>query len=86
MESTEKRMTEAEISRAEWDNPENWSDSVVGIYFSKRDRRVWVPKRRPGVGWTLNLAQPAGAWWLVGLLAGIPLLAALLGSRRGTRR
>jgi uncharacterized membrane protein len=75
-------MTQDEINRSEWEDPANWSDSLVGIYFSKRDTRVWVPKRRPTWGWTLNLGQPAGALWLVGLLAGPPLLTALLSRRR----
>lgn len=77
-------MTQDEINRNEWENPANWSDSLIGIYFSKRDTRVWVPKRRPTWGWTLNLGQPAGAMWLVGLLAGPPLLTALLS--RGRKR
>lgn len=74
-------MTQDEINQAEWENPENWSDALIGIYFSKRDTRVWVPKRRPGLGWTLNLARPAGAWWLVGLLAVPPVLARLWARR-----
>lgn len=75
-------MTQHEVNRAEWENPANWSDALVGVYFSKRDTRTWVPKRPPGIGWTLNLGRPAGAWWLVGLIAGPPLLMRLLGRRR----
>ena len=75
-------MTQDEINRAEWGNPANWSDTLVGIYFSKRDTRVWVPKRRPTWGWTLNLGNPAAAWWLVGLLAAPPLLSGLLRRRK----
>jgi uncharacterized membrane protein len=78
----EHRMTQDEINRAEWENPENWSDTVVGVYFSKRDTRVWVPKRFPAWGWTVNLGNPAGAWWLVGLLAIPPIATALLRRRR----
>jgi uncharacterized membrane protein len=62
-------MTQDEINRAEWVNPDNWSDSVVGLYFSKRDSRTWVRKRNVSFGWTINLGKPAGAWWLVGLLS-----------------
>jgi uncharacterized membrane protein len=69
-------MEQRQINQAEWDNSENWSDSIVGIYFSKRDSRVWVPKRVPGFGWTLNLGNPRAAWLLAGLLAGLPLLGA----------
>jgi hypothetical protein len=49
----------------EWANAENWSDSTMGLCFSKRDTRVWVPKRRRELGWTLNLVvQPVrdGSW------------------------
>jgi uncharacterized membrane protein len=75
-------MTEAEINEREWMNPGNWSDEVVGLYFSKRDSRTWVPKRNPRMGWTLNLAHPGGAWWLVGLLVAPALIAAFLARRR----
>lgn len=71
-----------EVNREEWANPANWSDAIVGLYFSKRDTRVWVPKRRPGLGWTLNLGHPAGAWWLVGLITLPPLVARMLRTRR----
>jgi uncharacterized membrane protein len=75
-------MTQDEINQAEWENPANWSDTIVGVYFSKRDSRVWVPKRLPSWGWTINLGHPSGAWWLVGLLAAGPVLAGLFRGRR----
>ena len=67
-------MTQDEINQSEWTNPDNWSDRIIGIYFSKRDSRIWVPKRIPAFGWTLNLAHPAGAWWFIGIFVGIILL------------
>lgn len=75
-------MTQDQIDQAEWENPANWSDTIVGVYFSKRDSRVWVPKRSPSWGWTINLGHPSGAWWLVGLLAAGPVLASLFRGRR----
>lgn len=27
-------MTQREINQAEWNNPGNWSDRIVGLYFS----------------------------------------------------
>jgi uncharacterized membrane protein len=75
-------MDREETNRSEWENAENWSDALVGVYFSKRDSRTWVPKRPPGIGWTLNLGHPAGAWWLVGLIVAPPLLIRLLRGRR----
>lgn len=56
------------INQSEWENPENWSGSIFGIYFSKKDSRVWVPKKPPWMGMTLNLAHPAGVRWLLFLL------------------
>jgi GrpB-like predicted nucleotidyltransferase (UPF0157 family) len=75
-------MTQEEINRVEWENPENWSDPVIGLYFSKRDSRVWVPKRGLGLGWTLNLGRREAAWWLIGLIVGPAVLARLLRRRR----
>jgi uncharacterized membrane protein len=79
-------VKQEKINQREWENPANWSDSIVGVYFSKRDSRIWVPKRVPGFGWTLNLARPAGAWFLVALLSLPPMLAGFLARRdRGER-
>ena len=63
-------MVQSEINEAEWRNPDNWSG---GFYFSKRDSRTWVPKQTPALGWTLNIGNPAGAAWMMGLLVGLPI-------------
>ncbi len=68
-------MDQQAVNRAEWANPENWS---VGLYFSKRDSRTWVPKSIPWMGWTLNLGTRAGACWMLGFLLGLPVLATVL--------
>ncbi|MBC8259313.1 MAG: hypothetical protein H8E38_09875 [SAR324 cluster bacterium] len=66
------------INKNEWENPANWtSGKWGGIYFSHEDSRTWVPKRIVKMGWTLNLAKPAGLFWLIGFLVGIPLLIVL---------
>jgi uncharacterized membrane protein len=75
-------MEQDEINQEEWENSANWSDSIVGLYFSKRDSRIWVPKRVPSFGWTVSLGHPAGAWTLVGLLAA-PWVVAAISRRRG---
>lgn len=70
-------MNQREINDAEWANPDNWS---MGLYFSKRDQRVWVPKPVPVMGWTLNLGTRAGACWMIGIMVGLPvLMIALMG-------
>jgi uncharacterized membrane protein len=61
-------MSQQEVNQREWGNPDNWSGCLVECYFSKRDTRTWVPKRMAGLGWTPNLAKPAGAWWLVAII------------------
>ena len=77
-------MTQNEINRAEWEDLANWSHPVFGVYFSKRDTRVWVPKRVPSWGWTVNLGHPSSVWWIVGLITVPALLARTLGrDRRG---
>jgi uncharacterized membrane protein len=35
-------------------NLKNWKGSV---YFNPQDSRLWVPKRYPSLGWTLNFAN-----------------------------
>jgi uncharacterized membrane protein len=66
-------MKQKRLNRSEWEDPRNWSDNFLGLYFSKRDSRVWVPKRRPMLGWTINLAHPRAVWWILGI-ALIPTL------------
>ena len=50
-------MNQDEINERERNNPGNWG-KLLGFYRSKVDSRVWVPKPRPWMGWTLNLANP----------------------------
>ena len=39
-----------------WRDPDNWKWGFV--YFNPRDKRVFVLKRLPGMGLTLNFANP----------------------------
>jgi uncharacterized membrane protein len=68
-------MNQTEIDKTEWSNPKNWP---VGLYFSKKDSRTWVPKSAPWMGWTLNLAKHAGEFWMLGLLILLPVLIVIL--------
>ncbi len=61
-----------EHHRLEWRKPGNW----IGIrwlrfYHASGDDRVWVPKRVPWLGWTINLAHPAGRVMMLALVLGI---------------
>lgn len=72
-------MDQKEINAAEWKNPDNWSGpGWVSFYFSKKDTRTWVPKSIPWMGWTLNLGKPAGAYWLLGFIIGLPILILMI--------
>jgi uncharacterized membrane protein len=60
-----------------WNDSANWSRrGLFGLYFSKRDTRVVVPKAIPALGWTFNLGQPAGAALFLGFVVGAAGLAA----------
>lgn len=72
-------MNQNEINQSEWRNPENWSGpKALSVYFSKRDSRTVVPKQLTWMGWTVNLAKTAGAFWLMGVLVGLPLLVIII--------
>lgn len=49
-----------------WREPRNWG--AWGLYFAADDPRLWVPKREPGMGWTVNLAHPKGGPILISML------------------
>lgn len=78
-------MTNDEMNQVEWEDPDNWSDPVFGIYFSKRDTRSWVPKRVPSFGWTLNLGHRHAAWWLVGVMLVPAAISGILCRRARTQ-
>ena len=64
-------MSDADREDAAWREPRNWRSG--GFYVAPDDSRVWVPKRPPGIGWTLNFARPASWLWMTVLLA-IPIV------------
>jgi uncharacterized membrane protein len=65
--------TQDTINQREWENPMNWRG---GVYSSRADTRLWVPKGPGhGAGQTLNFAQP-GAWAAIAAMCVVP--AALL--------
>jgi uncharacterized membrane protein len=66
--SDERVRTERSAEEdAEWRNPANWHGGPLGLYFSRRDPRAFVPKRS-GIGATINFARPLGVAFLVGIL------------------
>ena len=57
---------------AQWhNNPSNWKWGV--FYYNAEDPRIWLPKRVPIMGWTLNFAHKTAYLWILILLL-LPLL------------
>ena len=69
-----------DVNQAEWENPENWTagSNLFCVYFSRKDTRIWVPKKIPAMGSTLNLGQRGGVIWLTAFLVGIPAVIILI--------
>ena len=64
--------TQQAINQAEWSDPANWSGpKLFGLYSSRADTRAWVPKRTPGLGWTLNLGHGKARAVFAVILAGV---------------
>lgn len=58
---------------SETENPKNeqssYSDHWVGLfYFNRNDKRILVPKRVVGMGWTLNFGNPYSFLLLIALI------------------
>jgi uncharacterized membrane protein len=67
-------MHQHDINESEWREPGNWTGRVLRRYASGRDTRLWVPKRNPALGWTLNFAHPASVPCLVAMIVVVPLV------------
>ena len=52
----------------------------LGFYVNPLDSALYVPKRNPAQGWSINIGQPKGRSLAVGILLGIALLIALVGA------
>lgn len=44
------------------------------FYYDKEDKRLFVPKRNPNMGVTVNFAHPKSRWFIVGLLIFVGIL------------
>lgn len=76
-EGGEEAMTQDEINKQEWERRANWT-SRWGMYRSESDPRLWVPKRNPAMGWTLNMAHQKARLTLVAMVIVPPALFFLL--------
>ena len=60
-----------------WSDPRHWRGGWLGFYVNPDDPRLWVPKKRPGIGWTLNLKHRRAPLVLGALALAIGVAAAL---------
>ena len=61
-------MKQDDIDDMEWRNRANWTwRGPLGLYASRRDARLLVPKATPALGVTLNFAYPGCVLALVAL-------------------
>lgn len=52
-------MKQDDINDMAWRNPVNWTwRAPLGLYSSKRDTRLVVPKAVPQLRWPLDVAHP----------------------------
>lgn len=78
MTSLEWIVTDSDINQQEWQDERNWV-TWFGIYSSRRDTRLWVPKRMPALGWTINFGHPRGpiTFWSILAVLTLALLFAI---------
>lgn len=66
-----KQKIAAELKEKWHEDPKNW---VLGfLYFNKSDQRVWVPKKNPYMGWTVNFAS-LYSYFILALIVALILL------------
>ncbi len=72
-------MDKEVLNTKEWNNPRNWHMGILGVYYSKVDTRLFVPKATPAFGWTFNF----GHRYIFLVLAGLfmsPFIAVAIGA------
>ena len=68
-------MNQSEINKEEWQKEDNWGGPRWGaVYFSKKDKRIFVPKKIRWMGYTFNLAHTPGVLLFISVLLGIPVV------------
>ena len=58
------------------DDPSNWRFGI--IYYNKKDKRFFPPKKYYGLGWTINLANPISILTFVAIILIIASIVVLL--------
>ena len=73
--ANESKPTPEELEQGHADS-NNWKLGI--FYFNPKDKRIFPPKRIPGLGWTVNFANPLSVLVMVGLLAGVYFITVLI--------
>jgi hypothetical protein len=60
-------------------NPGHWKLGI--FYFCPADPRIFIPRRRLSLGWTLNFARPLAVPFLALVMAGTYVISDLLAGR-----
>jgi uncharacterized membrane protein len=74
IESEKDLRYQDSLNESEWHNAANWWWGI--LYHSQLDDRIWVPKRSPSFGLTINLARPFGL--AIGLAIPVALVALIV--------
>jgi uncharacterized membrane protein len=61
-----KEKPNKEIYKLWHDDHANWRLGI--LYYNKKDKRLFPPKRLRGFGWTVNLANPYSYLTLLGII------------------
>ncbi len=57
-------------------NPSNWKWGI--IYYNQNDKRIFVPKRNPQTGWTINAGNPYSIILTIVFIVGMFLMIRFL--------
>ncbi|ANI89856.1 hypothetical protein A9P82_11500 [Arachidicoccus ginsenosidimutans] len=66
-------MNKNDFNNDDYRNPKFWKWGV--FYFNKDDVRLFIPKRNPFFGWTINFASPLSILFFILLMVLIGLLS-----------
>lgn len=65
-------------------DPRNWSDGLVDVYFARDDPRLWVNPRHSRIGWRMNYAHPkAGLITQIVSILAVPVTILIVHANHG---
>ncbi|MBL0103134.1 MAG: hypothetical protein IPP51_04885 [Bacteroidetes bacterium] len=73
--ANDSKPTQEELDQSHAD-PNCWKLGI--FYFNPKDKRIFPPKRIPGLGWTVNFANPLSVLVMVGLIVGVYFITVMI--------